>query len=990
MSQRYRLPQGGAIERDRVLRFTFDGRVFQGFEGDTLASALLANGACIVGRSFRFHRPRGLLAAGLEEPNCIVTVGEGAAAQTNLKATEVQLCDGLVARSVNAWPSARFDLGAALAALKPLLVTGFYYKTFMWPRWALYEPLIRRLAGLGRASPLQDPDRYDVVSASCDVLIVGGGPAGLSAALAATASAERVVLVDADRALGGQLLAADAAARIEGIPAQAWLARTLTALRQSANVCLLTRTLATGYYDHNLVTLVEQAAPSADTAQGRQPPRQRLWRLRCSRVILATGAIERPLVFQSNDRPGILLASAIAMYLNRYAVLAGTDVVIATNNDSAYDVAETVAGQGAERVTLVDTRLDGRAELSARMTRAGVRVLPGHCVVAAHGRRRVCAVTVAPCDATGVIDAGRAVKLRADLVGMSGGWSPAVHLFSQSGGRLTYDAKLAAFVPSTARQAVTVVGAARGEFDVDACVAGGAEAAHGHAPSLPSPASGGGLGWGRTMWHVRSGTLATQWVDFQNDVTVDDIRAAAAEGYASPEHLKRYTTIGMAIDQGKTATVNALGILADCTGRSMSDMAVTTFRPPYSPIRFGVLAGRRRNDLVVPLRRLPAHERHEALGARFANYGGWLRPECYAVSGESFERAVHREALAARNAAVLFDASPLGKIEVKGPDAGTFLSRIYINNIATLKPGAVRYGLMLSEGGTIIDDGVVACLAKDHYQVGTTSSGAQRIAVWLEEWRQCEWPGLHVVTLPVTTQLGTVTLAGPLARTLLSQLVTDLDLSPAAFPHLAVRTGSVVGVAARILRVSYTGELSYEINVPARQVAPLWERLLSLGRNSGLTPMGIEALMLLRAEKGYIHVGADTDATTTPDDIGFGQIVRNRREDFIGRRSLSSAEATRADRWQLVGLDSLDPDRVIPVGAQCLPRFGAQPPVRPCGRVTSSYFSPTLQRPIALALLERGRQRIGEQIEVYDLGGRHKARVASPAFYDPEGARLNV
>ena len=965
MSQPHRLPQGGAIERDRVLRFTFDGRGFEGFEGDTLASALLANGVFIVGRSFRFHRPRGLLAAGLEEPNCIVTVGEGAAAQTNLKATEVQLCDGLVARSVNAWPSARFDLGAVVSALKPLLVTGFYYKTFMWPRWTLYEPLIRRLAGLGRASTMEDPDRYDVLNASCDVLIVGGGPAGLSAALAAAASAERVVLVDADRSFGAQLLAADAAVQIEGVPARTWLARTLATLQQCANVRLLARTLATGYYDHNLVTLVEQAATTAETAQGRRAPRQRLWRLRCSRVVLATGAIERPLVFQNNDRPRIMLASAVAMYLNRYAVLTGTDVVIATNNDSAYDVAETVAGNGGQRVTLVDTRLDVRVELRARMMRAAVHVLPGHCVVAAHGRRRVRAVTVAPCDATGVIDAGRAMKLRTDLVGVSGGWSPAVHLFSQSGGRLAYDTKLTAFVPSTARQAVTVVGAARGEID---CA----------------------NDEGRTMWHVRSGTLATQWVDFQNDVTVADIRAAAAEGYASPEHLKRYTTIGMAIDQGKTANVNALGVLADCTGRSMSDIAVTTFRPPYSPIRFGVLAGRRRHDLFVPLRRLPAHERHEALGARFANYGGWLRPECYALSGESFEHAVQREALAARNAAVLLDASPLGKIEVKGRDAATFLSRIYINNIAALKPGAVRYGLMLSEGGTIIDDGVVACLAKDHYQVGTTSAGAQRIAAWLEEWRQCEWPGLDVVTVPVTTQLGTVTLAGPLARTLLSELVTDLDLSPTAFPHLAVRTGSVVGVVARMLRVSYTGELSYEINVPARQVAPLWERLLSLGRNSGLTPMGIEALMLLRAEKGYIHVGADTDATTTPDDIGFGQIVRNRHEDFIGRRSLSSAEATRADRWQLVGLDSLDPDRVIPVGAQCLPRFGAQPPVRPCGRVTSSYFSPTLQRPIALALLERGRQRIGEQIEVYDLGGRYKARVASPAFYDPEGVRLNA
>ena len=991
MRQRYRLSHGGRIDRDRSLRFTFDGRTYEGFQGDTLASALLANGVRIVGRSFRLHRARGLLAAGLEEPNAIVTVGRNATAETNLKATEVELCDGLIARSVNTWPSARCDFGALLSMFGSLLGPGFYYKTFMWPGWAVYEPLVRRLAGLGRATSTEDPDGYDTHHATCDVLVVGGGPAGLSAALAAGARGERVVLVDSDHEFGGQLLGADAAATIEGMPARAWLTRTLGRLRECPNVRLLARTLATGYYDHNLVTLVEQSEMRAEEARGRGAPWLRLWKLRCSRVILAAGAIERPLVFPDNDRPGVMLASALACYLNRYAVLPGHAAVVVTNNDSAYDVAEALVAHGAHPVTIVDTRPDVRAEVHSRLVSAGVRVLSGYCVLAVHGRRRVRSVTAAPCDGAGVVDRSRAVKCPAEVIGMSGGWSPTVHLFSQSGGRLAYDPVLAVFRPGTARQAVTVVGAAAAQFDLEACLAGGAAAGGGSAPRSVGavPTTPAAAPAGQTIWRVKSAQrLAGQWVDFQNDVTADDIRMAAAEGYASAEHLKRYTTTGMAIDQGKTGNVNALGVLADCTNRSVGDIGVTTFRPPYSPVRFGVLAGRRRRQLFVPLRRLPAHECHARRGARFANYGSWLRPECYAQPGESLDSAMRREALAARDAVVLFDASPLGKIEVKGPDAATFLSRIYINDVSTLKPGAVRYGLMLGENGGIIDDGVFACLAQDHYQVCTTSAGAQRVAAWLEEWRQCEWPGLDVVTLPVTTQLGTLTVAGPLARTVLGRLVTDIDLAPSSFPHLSVRTGVIAGLEARIFRVSYTGELSYEVNVPAGHVAGLWEQLLAVGGDCGLVPMGIEALMLLRAEKGYIHVGSDTDANTVPDDIGLGHIAASRRGDFIGRRSLSTPEATRPDRWQLVGLESLDPRRPLPTGAQCLPARDARPPVRPCGRVTSSYVSPTLQRPIALALLECGRRRMGEEVHLYDLGTRHAARVRSPVFYDPEGVRL--
>jgi sarcosine oxidase subunit alpha len=536
-------------------------------------------------------------------------------------------------------------------------------------------------------------------------------------------------------------------------------------------------------------------------------------------------------------------------------------------------------------------------------------------------------------------------------------------LLSQSGGRLRFDETLGAFRPGSSRQRVRVVGGANGD-QLPACD-------------------------GAPLLAAADGKERRQWVDFQNDVTVADIRGAVHEGYVSVEHLKRYTTTGMAVDQGKTSNLNALAVLSRLSGTPVASIGTTTFRPPYSPITLGALAGMRRGAHFMPLRRLPAHDRHVALGAQFANYGGWLRPECYPQHGETMDEAIRREALAARNACVLFDGSPLGKIEVRGPDAARFLSRFYINNVE-LPPGRVRYGMMLTENGSILDDGVFACLGEHRYQICTTSAGAARIFAWLEEWQQCEWPDLDVVLLPVTTQYATLTVSGPRAREVIQAVGTDIDCSATAFPHLHVREGIVGGCAARVFRVSYTGELSYEINVPARRAPSLLDRLLSVGRDYGIVPMGVETLMLLRAEKGYLHVGADTDATTLPDDVGFGAVARKKKDDFIGRRSLTRSDALREDRLQFVGLLSENPAEVLAVGSQILPRPGAKLPVRSQGRVTSSAMSPTLGRSIALALIERGRSRIGGIVEVYDQGVRRLARITEPAFYDPAGARLNA
>ena len=875
----FRLAEGGRIDRARPLAFSFDGRKFPGFHGDTLASALLANDVFLVGRSFKYHRPRGVMSAGVEETNALVAVGEGGRLDTNSRATMVELYDGLVARSLNRWPSLGFDLGAINGWLAPLLVAGFYYKTFMWPRrlWqSLYEPLIRRAAGIGEAPTQPDPDRYDKLHRHCDVLVVGGGRSGRAAASEAAAVGKRVFLCD------------------EGDPGAI------------AGVEVLARTTVFGYYDDNFLCAVESDAR-----------RQRcLWHFRAKEVVLATGAHERPLVFGGNDKPGVMLAGAVETYLRRYAVAPGRRAVVFTNNDSGHERARAFRELGIEVAAVIDSR-------------------EGSVIRRTLGGRRV----------TGVEVGGS--RIACDLVAMAGGFSPVVHLYSQAQGRLRWNEKKLCFVPDGCRQAVRVVGRANGEFPDNRI-----------AP----------------LWEVEADKA---FVDFASDVVARDVHLAPQEGFSAVEHFKRYTTTGMSSDQGKTSNINALAILAGATGRGIAETGTTTFRPPYTPVSYGVLAGRDLGDFLEPIRVTPMHDWHAAHGAAFENVGQWKRPWYY---GREMHHAVQAEAGSVRKSLGVLDASTLGKIDLQGRDAGRFLDRIYTGTFSTLAIGRARYGLMCREDGMVFDDGVTTRLGERHFHMTTTTGGAARVLDWLEEYLQTEWPELEVYCTSVTEQWATVAVAGPKASELMKELGFHTEL-----PFMSFREAKVAGIDARVFRISFTGELSFEINVPGDQGLALWQAVMSAGAKHGITPYGTETMHLLRAEKGFIIVGQETDGTVTPYDLGLDWAVA-KNKDFIGRRSLARPDTRREDRKQLVGLLPADPREVLPEGAQiteadvALPRGHGTKPVPMVGHVTSSYMSPNLGRSFALALVRSGRSRLGAELYVPLEGRAAKVRVVAPVF----------
>ncbi len=976
----YRLSQGGSIDRDQPLHFRFNGKLMMGFAGDTLASALLANGVSTVARSFKYHRRRGIYAAGVEEPNAIVTIGQGERATPNLKATQVPLYDGLVATSVNCWPSVDFDFGALAGAVGRFLPAGFYYKTFMRPDWHLFEPWIRRAAGLGRAPRAGDPDRYDHAHAQCEVLIVGAGPAGLAAALAASRNGARVILADDQAEFGGRLLSDGGT--IDDAPARTWLDSATAELAAAGGVTRFTRTNVFGYYDHNLLGAYEQIALPGTTSRDQRPA-GRLWHIRADRVVLATGAFERPLVFGANDLPGIMLAGAVRSYVARYGVAPGKRVIVATNNDDAYRTALALLDAGIEIACVVDARSGIESALVHAVRARGVEISSGSHLGRALGSR---CVTGAEIQRLG----GGTRRLDADVIAVSGGWNPAVHLFCQSGGRLAFDAQRAAFVPAASVQAERSVGACAGSLALGAALDQGSTAGYWAAKrEAAAVAVARATDIAETpltpLWEIKGGGKA--WVDLQSDVTADDVRLAARENYVSVEHLKRYTTLGMASDQGKTSNVNGLAILAAATGRAIPSVGTTRFRPPYDPIPIGAIAGRARGALYHARLTLPMRDWHEANGAVFEDYGSWSRPAAYLRGRETLDDAIQREAGHVRLAVGIFDGSPLGKIEIEGPDAAKFIDRLYVGTMSTLAVGRVRYGLMLTEHGIITDDGVCARLGPERFLVGTTSAAASRMAAVMEEWLQGEWPDLRVFATPVTHQWGVITLTGPRARDLITALGTDIDLAKDAFPHMAWRAGKIAGVPARVFRVSFTGELSYEINVAARATPALWARIVAAGHGFDLMPFGVESLMILRIEKGYVHVGSETDGTSVPDDIGMGGAIVRKASDFIGRRSLLRAEATRADRNQLVGLIPEDGKARLQAGAHLLgdgPRDGSQ------GFVTSACWSPTLDHAVALGLLRRGRARKGERVIVFDEGREIRARIVEPCFIDPKGTRLDV
>ena len=971
-----RRENGGRIDRSRRLAFTFDGRHLHGYEGDTLASELLANGVRVTARSFKYHRPRGIISAGVEEPGTLVELlGEDASG--NRAPTTVRLRDGLAVKSINCWPSARFDLGAVNQIFARFIPAGFYYKTFKWPNWHLFEPAIRRAAGLASApaAPLKF-GHFESRTAHADVLIAGAGPAGLMAALVLGRSGARVFLADEGPEAGGSLLGRTL--QIDGKPALQWVAETVAELAELPNVTHLQDSTVWAYREHNLLCANERS-PDHPTLLERN------WRVRAKCVIVATGAIERAMVFANNDRPGVMLASAIQTYVNRYAVLPGKTAVFFTNNDSAYAAAAHFSEAGGTVAAIIDSRPDVPQTALAQVD--GIKVMAGSVIISVIGHKEVRAVQVAP------IEGGKAAKITCDLVGCSGGWSPTVHLFSQSRGTLKYDENIAAFLPDKATQPCECAGAAAGALILHDALSDAKQRATEVAKAIgseigqtPCPIAQEPPYSIKALWRVESDAKGKAFLDFQNDVSVDDVQLALREGYSNVEHVKRYTTGGMGFDQGKTGNNNIIGTVALEQGAALPDIGTTTFRAPYTPVSFGAINGLREGSVVLPYRHTPITKWNIERGAFMYEAGArWRRPGYFPRPEESFQNAVNRECLAVRNGVGVYDGSPLGKFELKGRDVGKFLDHIYTNLMSTLTPGNGRYGLMLSEDGLILDDGVALRLDEHRWLISTSTGHADAINQHMEKVLQFDFPDWRVKITTVTSQWNNATICGPKARDVLTVLGTDIDLHPNAFPFMAFRDGNVAGLPARVVRVSFTGELSFEVNVAPRHLAKLWEEVMAAGTAFGIEPVGSEASHVLRVEKGFLSLGHEVDGTVDAYDLGMGWIMSKKKTDFVGKRSVDIRRAGGLVRRELVGLLPEDPNAMIPEGAPLTPGGRKQATE---GFVTACVWSIVHGRWVALSLLENGHSRHGQTVHVRLKDRVVSALVTRPVFHDTDGKRL--
>jgi sarcosine oxidase subunit alpha len=996
MSGANRIPGAGRLTPAKTARFFFDGKSYAALEGDTVASALLANGVHLVGRSFKYHRPRGIVSAGVEEPNALIGVERDASRkQPNVRATVQDVFDGMKVISQNRWPSLAFDVGAVNNLLAPFFAAGFYYKTFMWPKQAwkhVYEPQIRAAAGLGVSPTEDDTDHYSSRYAHCDVLVIGAGVAGLSAALAAAKTGARVIICDEQPEVGGALHY-DRSVTIDGLDGFSWAQVTAGNLAKMENVTVLPRTTAFGYYAQNFVGLNERVTEHL-AKPDRKLPRERLWQVRAKRVIIATGAIERHMVFANNDRPGIMLASAARTFLNHFGVAVGKKVGVYTANDSAYEAAFDLKRAGITIAAIVDSREQPGEGVLAEARTLGIEVLAGHGVVDTGGKLRVSSMSVAR------NGGGASRKIAIDALLMSAGWTPSVHMFSQSRGKVAYDFDSQRFLPGTYAQDCLSVGACNGTNDLQATIEESLAAGE-----LMSNASGftaseklalqgvNAFDWTGGMAGAAEGagpdTTVKAFIDFQNDVCAKDIRLAVREGMHSIEHIKRFTTNGMATDQGKLSNIHGLAIAAETLGREIPKVGLTTFRAPYTPVTFGTLINHSRGELFDPTRKTPMHALEEAQGAVFEDVGQWKRAWYYPRAGEDMHQAVDRECKTVRDVAGIFDASTLGKIEVVGPDAAQFLNLIYTNSWDTLKPGRCRYGIMLREDGFVYDDGVVGRMAEDRFHVTTTTGGAARVMNHMEDYLQTEFPHLNVWLTSATEQWAVIAVQGPKAREIIAPLVEGIDLSNEAFPHMSVREGKVCGVPTRLFRMSFTGETGFEVNVPADFGPTVWAAISERAEALGACAYGTEAMHILRAEKGYIIVGQDTDGTVTPDDASLTWAVGKKKPDFVGIRGLRRPDLVADGRKQLVGLLTKDPKVVLEEGAQIVADPNQPLPMTMIGHVTSAYWSENCGRSIALALVAGGKAKIGQTLYVPMPDKTIAVEVSDMVFFDKEGGRIN-
>ena len=1000
MTNKFRLASGGEINRTERISFKFNGKTLFGYKGDTLASALLANGVHLVARSFKYHRPRGFLGSGSEEPNAIVQVlKDDARTEPNIRATEIEIFEGFEAKSQNCWPSVNFDVGKINSLFSPILPAGFYYKTFMWPAklWKTYEYFIRKSAGLGVSATQRDPDLYEHKYYHCEVLIVGGGPAGLVAALIAAKSGKKVLLVDEKPDLGGSLIGSDSKiTNINNLTPKEWINKTYLDLKNNKNIKILNRTSVAAYHNYNYLIMMQNLTDHYNESEKINKIRQRLWKVRAKKVILATGSIERTMVFDCNDRPGIMLSSAVRKYLNHYAVKCGNNAVIFANNDDAYETAISLHNKGVKIEAIIDIREGSQGDLVKKCNELGLKILWKHIVVSTGGRKKINKVFVMKLSNNNNSVIGNKIKIYCDLMCVSGGYTPAVHLFTQSGGKLLFDEKKSYFYPGKNSLEQISVGSCSGIFNLKKIINDTYIKVNDFLKTdvkndiIASDQMSGGF---ENIWLIPSDKIlgkTKSFVDFQNDSTANDIKLALREGFKSIEHVKRYTTTGMATDQGKIANMHALGIISEHTKTKMGELGTTTFRPPYTPLTFGALVGRNVKQFFDITRKTPIHSWHEKNNAKFENVGQWKRAWYYPINNENMHDAVQRESKAARENAGILDASTLGKIDIQGSDASEFLNRVYTNAWSKLGIGKCRYGLMLNEDGMIYDDGVTTRLGENHYIMTTTTGGAATVMGKLEDYLQTEWPELKVFLTSVTDHFATVSVCGPNSKKILEKVVKNINFEDQSFPHMSFKEGIIDNIKCRVMRISFTGELSYEINIQANYGKAVWEKCMEAGKEFKIIPYGTEAMHLLRAEKGFVIVGQETDGTITPIDLQMDWIVSKKKYDFIGKRSLYRSDTMKEGRKQMVGLLTADPNEVLEEGAQIVAEVKKKLPMDMLGHVTSSYFSPNLNKSIALAVVKNGKNLKGKKLYVPMKNKTIEVTVSDSIFLDKEGKRLNA